>query len=156
MVARLLWEQDVVGSNPAAPTKLSTRDTGPFAEGADRSHGAAQAPCSEGVTSGHPLARKLVPLAGERERLLSVGEVADRLGVSTATVYKLCARAERHLVLQFFEQCSHSLAALDAAYNKGARGPGSSTYCLRADCVECAKQVVQLPRAEEAFRSARG
>ena len=94
LVARLLWEQDVVGSNPAAPTTLSTRDSGPFVEGAGRSHGAAKALCSKGVTNGLPLARKLVPIAGERERLLSVGEVADRLGVSTATVYKLCERGD--------------------------------------------------------------
>jgi excisionase family DNA binding protein len=63
-------------------------------EGAERSHGAAKVPCSKGVTNGRPLTRKLVPLAGERERLLSVGDVADRLGVSTATVYKLCSRGD--------------------------------------------------------------
>jgi excisionase family DNA binding protein len=94
LVARLLWEQDVVGSNPAAPTTISTCDLGPSKEGAEWSHGATKAPCSKGVTNGRSLTRKLVPLAGERERLLSVGEVADRLGVSTATVYKLCARGD--------------------------------------------------------------
>jgi Helix-turn-helix domain len=94
LVARLLWVQDVVGSNPAAPTELSTRDAEPFVEGAERSHGAAQAPCGKGVTNGRPLTRKLVALTGERERLLSVGEVADHLGGSTATVYKLCSRGD--------------------------------------------------------------
>jgi excisionase family DNA binding protein len=94
LVARLLWEQDVVGSNPAAPTTISTCDPGPSREGAERSHGAAKAPCSKGVTNGRPLTPKLVALVGERERLLSVGDVADRLGVSTAMVYKLCARGD--------------------------------------------------------------
>jgi hypothetical protein len=62
-------------------------------ESAERSHGGTKATCSKGVTSGRPLTRKLVLLAGERERRLSVGEVADRLGVSTK-VYKLCSRGD--------------------------------------------------------------
>jgi excisionase family DNA binding protein len=34
------------------------------------------------------------PIPGARESLLNVGQVAQRLGVSTATVYRLCERGE--------------------------------------------------------------
>jgi excisionase family DNA binding protein len=33
-------------------------------------------------------------LDGDRERLLRVSEVADRIGISAATVYKLCERGD--------------------------------------------------------------
>ncbi len=40
------------------------------------------------------LSPALRSITGSADHLLSVREVADRLGVSTATVYKLCERGE--------------------------------------------------------------
>jgi excisionase family DNA binding protein len=37
-------------------------------------------------------------MPSEAERLLSVREAADRLGVTTATVYKLCSRGHLRIV----------------------------------------------------------
>ena len=116
----LARQADVVGSNPAAPTTISTCDPGPSRDGAERSHGAAKAPCSKGVTNGRPLAPKLVALASERERLLSVGDVADRLGVSPATVYKLCSRGDLgHL--RVLNSIRVRMADLVSFVNSGAR-----------------------------------
>lgn len=39
-----------------------------------------------------PTPARLRALPGEPERLLTVREVAERLGISTATVYRLCER----------------------------------------------------------------
>jgi excisionase family DNA binding protein len=41
---------------------------------------------------GAPVVRELPPDPGPHERLLTVREVASRLGVSSALVYKLCQR----------------------------------------------------------------
>jgi len=41
---------------------------------------------------GAPVVRELPPDPGPHERLLAVREVASRLGVSSALVYKLCQR----------------------------------------------------------------
>ena len=43
---------------------------------------------------GAPVARELPPYPGPHERLMTARQVAARLGVSTALVYKLCERNE--------------------------------------------------------------
>ena len=43
---------------------------------------------------GAPVVRELPPDPGPHERLLTVRDVASRLGVSSALVYKLCQRNE--------------------------------------------------------------
>ena len=46
------------------------------------------------VLQGPAPARRLRVLPGGAERLLNVREVAERLGVCTATIYGLCERGE--------------------------------------------------------------
>ena len=49
---------------------------------------------SDATQFGAPVVRELPPDPGPHERLLTVREVASRLGVSPALVYKLCQRDE--------------------------------------------------------------
>ena len=64
--------------------------------------GEAEPAVSDGVAEsgyvetpfGAPVVRELPPDPGPHERLLTVREVAARLGVCTALVYRLCQRNE--------------------------------------------------------------
>jgi len=51
---------------------------------------------SGGTQFGAPVVRELPPDPGPHERLIAVRAVAARLGVSAASVYKLCQRGELH------------------------------------------------------------
>ena len=76
---------------------VSSRSTAPQAL---EITGAAEAAGSDGVAEngyvetpfGAPVVRELPPDPGPHERLLTVREVANRLGVCPALVYKLCQR----------------------------------------------------------------
>ncbi len=70
-----------------------------------------------------PLLPEIVTVSVLPERMLTVREAARRLGVSTATVYKLCARGElAHVrVLNALRISPAALAAFMAA------APGKST-----------------------------
>ena len=57
------------------------------------SDGVAESGCVE-TPCGAPVVREMGPDPGPHERLLTVREVATRLGVCTALVYRLCARDE--------------------------------------------------------------
>jgi excisionase family DNA binding protein len=73
---------------------------------------------------GAPVVRELPPDPGPHERLMTVRQVAARLGVSTALVYKLCERHELGSLriggaLRFNESAIESfLAALERAMHK--------------------------------------
>jgi excisionase family DNA binding protein len=80
------------------------------------------APSGYGETPfGAPVVRDLPPDPGPHEGLLNVREVASRLGVSTALVYRLCERKQLQSVriggaLRFHEEAVQSfLADLDRA-----------------------------------------
>jgi len=64
-------------------------------EGAPAADSDTVAPSGYGDTPfGAPVVRDRPPDPGPHERLLTVREVASRLGVSTALVYRLCEREE--------------------------------------------------------------
>ena len=73
---------------------------------------------------GAPVVRDLPPDPGPHECLLNVREVASRLGVSTALVYRLCEGKKLHSLriggaLRFQEAAVHSfLAAFERATQK--------------------------------------
>jgi excisionase family DNA binding protein len=86
---------------PKSETQITTRGNGsqPIGIIPDFAH-----PSSDGLQQKAAICKDFAPIllptkspsrgakAGGRERLLSVAEVARRLGVCGATVYKLCAR----------------------------------------------------------------
>jgi excisionase family DNA binding protein len=83
------------------------------------------APIGYGETPfGAPVVRDLPPDPGPHERLLTVREVASRLGVSTALVYKLCERKQLRSLriggaLRFQEEAVQSfLETLDGALQR--------------------------------------
>jgi len=83
------------------------------------------APSGYGETPfGAPVVRELPPDPGPHERLLTVRDVASRLGVSPALVYRLCERKELRSLriggaVRFHEAAVQSfLATLDRAMRK--------------------------------------
>ena len=79
MVDRLPWAQEVGGSNPLAPTSITTENRSASPE---RSNRVAE-PFSAVRTKG-------AQRNGGNAGLLTVANVAAHLGVCKATVYRLC------------------------------------------------------------------
>ncbi|WNG31858.1 helix-turn-helix domain-containing protein [Cystobacter fuscus] len=67
-----------------------------------------------------PASTQLRALPGEPERLLTVREVAERLSISTATVYRLCERGELSHV-RVSNALRISVASLEAFLALGRR-----------------------------------
>ena len=83
------------------------------------SDGVAESGCVE-TPFGAPVVRRIGPDPGPHERLLTVREVAARLGVCTALIYRLCARDELAVLriggaLRFYPKSIESFVARKSA-----------------------------------------
>jgi len=83
------------------------------------SDGVAESGCVE-TPFGAPVVRRIGPDPGPHERLLTVREVAARLGVCTALIYRLCAWDELAVLriggaLRFYPKSIESFVARKSA-----------------------------------------